>query len=100
MVKAHSDSEETGCPHYMYHTSDWIAHTTAFVTPVVEHWLEREMANWVHLMKDRSDDQSNHERTLTTELHVAPLHRSLDSINGFGRFAGFASFHNKVHFVY
>ena len=25
-----------------------IAHTTAFVTPVVEHWLEREIAQWVH----------------------------------------------------
>ena len=26
----------------------------AFVTPVVEHWLEREIAQWVHPMKDRS----------------------------------------------
>ena len=25
-----------------------IAHTTAFVSPVVEHWLEREIAQWVH----------------------------------------------------
>ena len=23
-------------------------HTTAFDTPVVEHWLEREIAQWVH----------------------------------------------------
>ena len=30
-----------------------IKHTTAFVTPVVEHWLEREIAQWVHPMKDR-----------------------------------------------
>ena len=36
----------------------------AFVTPVVEHWLEREIAQWVHPMKDRSDDPSHHERTL------------------------------------
>ena len=41
-----------------------IAHTTAFVTPVVEHWPEREIAQWVHPMKDRSDDPSHHERTL------------------------------------
>ena len=34
------------------------------LTPVVEHWLEREIANWVHPMKDRSDDPSHHERTL------------------------------------
>ena len=36
----------------------------AFVTPVVEHWLEREIAQWVHPMKDRSDDPPHHERTL------------------------------------
>ena len=40
----------------MHHPTDRITHTTAFVTPVVEHWLEREIAQWVHPMKDRSDD--------------------------------------------
>ena len=25
-----------------------IAHTTAFVTPVVEHWLERKIAQWIN----------------------------------------------------
>ena len=48
----------------MRHPTDRITHTTAFVTPVVEHWLEREIAQWVHPMKDRSDDPSHHERTL------------------------------------
>ena len=38
----------------MHHPTDRIIHTTAFVTPVVEHWLEREIAQWVHPMKDRS----------------------------------------------
>ena len=38
--------------------------TTAFVTPVVEHLLEREIAQWVHPMKDRSDDPLHHERML------------------------------------
>ena len=28
----------------MHHPTDRIAHTTAFVTPVVEHWVEREIA--------------------------------------------------------
>ena len=28
----------------MHHPTDRIIHTTAFVTPVVEHWLEREIA--------------------------------------------------------
>ena len=33
-----------------------IAHTTAFVKPVVEHGLEREKAQWVHPTEDQSDD--------------------------------------------
>ena len=52
----------------MHHPTDRITHTTAFVTPVVEHWLEREIAQWVHPMKDRSNEPSHHERTL---LHGA-----------------------------
>ena len=47
----------------MHHPTDRITHTTALVTPVVEHWLEREIAQWVHPMKDRSDDPSHHLRT-------------------------------------
>ena len=30
----------------MHHPTDRITHTTAFVTPVVKHWLEREIAQW------------------------------------------------------
>ena len=52
----------------MHHPTDRITHTTAFVTPVVEHWLEREIAQWVHPMKDRSDDPLHHERTLHIPL--------------------------------
>ena len=48
----------------MHHPTDRIIHTTAFVTPVVEHWLEREIPQWVRPMKNRSDDPSHHERTL------------------------------------
>ena len=57
-------------PINMHHPTDRIAHTTAFVTPVVEHWLEREIAQWAYPMKDRSDDPSH---ALTTELHLAPV---------------------------
>ena len=53
----------------------------AFVTPVVEHWLEREITQWVHPMKDRSDDPSHHERTL--------LPRSYISLPVEGEFKGF-----------
>ena len=56
MVKDHSDSERGNPlpPHrlllsinskgsfYMHHPTDKITHTTAFVTPGVENWLERE----------------------------------------------------------
>ena len=48
--------KETCCRHTCYsfrlagrnHPTDRIAHTTAFVTPVVGHWLEREIAQCVH----------------------------------------------------
>ena len=43
--------EETHCRQgifYMHHPTDRMTHTTAFVTPVVEHWLEREIAQCVH----------------------------------------------------
>ena len=77
MVKDHSDSKKGNPlpPHrlllsisskgsFICTIPHRITHTTAFVTPVVEHWLEREIAQWVHPMKDRSDDPPHHERTL------------------------------------
>ena len=57
----------------MHHPTDRIAHTTAFVIPVVENWLEREIAQWVHPMKDRSDDPSHHERTLLPRSYISLL---------------------------
>ena len=54
----------------MHHPTDRITHTTAFVAPVVEHWLEREKAQWVHPMKDRSNDPSHHERTLLPRSYI------------------------------
>ena len=44
-----------------------------FVTPVVEHWLEREIAQLVHPMKDRSDDPSHHERTFLPRSCISLL---------------------------
>ena len=41
----------------MHHPTDRIAHTTAFVTPVVEHWQEWEIA------EVRSNDLSHNEQT-------------------------------------
>ena len=57
----------------MHHPTDRIAHTTAFVTPVAEHWLEREIAQWVYYMKDRSDDPSHHERTPLPRSYISLL---------------------------
>ena len=81
MVKDHSDSEKwnTLPPHRLLfpinHKGYFICtipqHTTAFVTPVVEHWLEREIAQWVHPMKNRSDDPSQHERTLLLRRYIS-----------------------------
>ena len=55
----------------MHHPTDRIAHTTAFATPVMEHWLKREIAQWVHPMKDRSDDPSHHVRTLLPRSYIS-----------------------------
>ena len=57
----------------MHHPTDRIVHTTAFVIPVMEHWLEREIAQWVHSMKDRSDDPSHHERKLLPRSYISLL---------------------------
>ena len=66
----------------MHHPTDRIAHTTAFVTPVEENWLEREIAQWVHPMKDRSDDPSHHERTLLPRSYISlPVSRETATLN-------------------
>ena len=60
MVKDHSDSERGNPlpPHGLLFpisskgsficTIDRTSHKTAFVTPVMEDWMEREMTQWVH----------------------------------------------------
>ena len=58
-------------PHRIAHTTAFVTHTTAFVTPVAEHWLEREIAQWVHSMKDRSDYLSHHERTRLPRSYIS-----------------------------
>ena len=55
----------------MHHPTDRIAHTTAFVTPVVEHWLEREMGP-LHEGSIRRPI-APWENAFTTKLHLAPM---------------------------
>ena len=54
----------------MHHPTDRITHTTAFVTPVVEHWLEREIAQWVHPMKDCKEEVYGSSKYLCVSLIV------------------------------
>ena len=39
----------------MHHHTDRITHTTAFVTLVVEHWLEREGEVWILILSSPLD---------------------------------------------
>ena len=84
MVKDHSDSERGNSlpPHGLLfpinikdslyapsHRQDSTYHD--IVTPLVEHLLELEITQWVHPMKDRSDDPSHHERTLLPLSYIS-----------------------------
>ena len=48
----------------MHHATDRIIHATAFLTPVMEHWLEREIAQWVH-------HEGSIQRTIAHAFHGA-----------------------------
>ena len=84
MVMNHSDRERGNPlpPHrllvsissmgsFIFIIPDRITHTMAFVTPIMGHWLKREIAHWVHPMKDRSDDPSHHERSLLPQIYIS-----------------------------
>ena len=58
----------------MHHPTDRITHTTAFVTPVVEHWLEREIAQWVTSNDDYDDDDDDDDDDDTIRIIVNILH--------------------------
>ena len=50
----------------MHHPTERMAHTTAFVTPVVDHWLEREIAQWV-ILQIKQNFISTNKTPLKTE---------------------------------
>ena len=56
----------------MHHPTDRITHTTAVVTPVMEHRLEREIAQLV-IMKDQSNNPSHHEQTFLPQSYISLL---------------------------
>ena len=52
--------------------TDRKTHTTVFGTPVVGHWLEWEIANWVHLEESIHWPIAPWANALTMALHLAP----------------------------
>ena len=46
-----------------------IVHTTAFATPVVEHWQEQEIAQWVLPRRINSTNYRTMSECSTMELH-------------------------------
>ena len=85
MVEDHSDSErENPLPpygllflissmgfYYMRHPTVRKTHATVFVTPVVKHCLERQIAQWVHHEGSIRRPIAPSANALTTELHLA-----------------------------
>ena len=57
---------------YMHHPTDRIAHYMSVVIQVVEHWLEREIAQWVHNEGSIRRPIAPLGNALATELHLAP----------------------------
>ena len=83
MVKNHSYMER-GNPlpqHGLLFPISRITHTTAFVTPVVGHWLKREIAQWVHHEGSIQRPIAPRANALTTELHLAPFINLLASLS-------------------
>ena len=64
--------------------TDRIAHTTAFVIPGVEHWLEQEIPQWVHHEGSIRQPIAPRADALTTELHLSPFIINWININGAG----------------
>ena len=51
-----------------------MTHTTAFVTPVAEHWLDWEIAQWVHHEGSIRWPIAPWANALTTEIHKSQFH--------------------------
>ena len=65
----------------MHHPTDRITHITAFVTPVMGHWLEREIVQWVHYEGSIRRSIAPWANALTTELHLAAYDRQSQCSN-------------------
>ena len=54
-------------------STDRITHTTAFVAPVVQHWLEIEIALWFHHEGSIRRAIAPWANALNKDLHLAPV---------------------------
>ena len=114
MVKDHSDSEKGNPlpPHrlllsinskfffYMHHPTDRIAHTTAFVTPVVEHWLEREIAQWVTCHKNTTvctEQQNTASLTILKYMIFPSVYLCSDYIHTYTHTHTYTHIHTHIH---
>ena len=76
---------------YMHFSIDRTVHTTAFDKPVVDHWLERKIAQTAagSTEKDRSDDlliTRSYSKMFTIKIYVqviAPIRDCHEKINLF-----------------
>ena len=65
----------------MHHPTDRITHTTAFVTPVVEHWLERRVKGEApHLtLVTENRDLNTHVKGQAPHLTLVTENRDLNT---------------------
>ena len=76
----------------MHHPTDRIAHTTAFVIPVVEHWLEREIALITRMQPNKATvKQGVYTHFTNTGAHVRRAALSWKYIMA----GGFSYFENR-----
>ena len=79
-VKDHSDSETGNLlvsiywllfpisgKEYLHHPPDRIVHTTSFVTPVVEHWVKLDIAQW-DALRDWFNEPLHHEHLVNRDI--------------------------------
>ena len=73
----------------MHHPTDWLAHTMAFITAVMKHWLEWEIVQWVH--PEGSIWQPNVPWVVTLPQHLHSKHillRPYTSSSNYAVFVG------------
>ena len=66
----------------MHHPTDRITHTTAFVTPVVGHWLEREIAQkgpprQIDPMTHHTMSERSYHRSISRSISHVSIYISL-----------------------